>query len=72
MAHFGQAVDEMLANAPHWAQRITEVRGELIFNIGHSASVAGQYILDSVLAAQTKRKRGTVDRGVSARREANK
>lgn len=72
MAHFGQAVDEMLANAPRWAQRITDVRGKLIFNIGHSASVAGQYILDSVLAAQTKRKRGTVDRGASARRETNK
>lgn len=55
LSGFGAAVDDMIVNAEKWNDDIREVRDSFIFNIGHSAPVAGGYILEAVLRQQEKR-----------------
>lgn len=55
---FAAAVKDMVENAPAWADRIRTVREGFIFNLGASAPVAGNYILEAVLRQQEARKEG--------------
>lgn len=49
---------EMLTNQQSWTKRIKAIREEHIFNIGHSAEVAGEYLLGAILEKQKKRPSG--------------
>ena len=46
----------MLESQPEWAEKIKQVRSELIFNIGHGAEAAGEYLLEAMLAKQESKK----------------
>jgi YidC/Oxa1 family membrane protein insertase len=43
-----EAVRMLIADAPSWAQRIRDLRGEVVFNVGHSGDVAARHILDTL------------------------
>ena len=55
-AQIGQVVERMLAEQPQWAGKIEAVRDELIFNVGHGAEAAGEYLLADILEKQRQRK----------------
>ena len=55
-AQIGQVVERMLTEQPQWAGRIEAVRDELIFNVGHGAEAAGEYLLSDILEKQRQRK----------------
>jgi YidC/Oxa1 family membrane protein insertase len=42
------AVHALLAEAPHWKDRIRDVRDRTVFNVGRSGEVAAQHILDTL------------------------
>jgi len=52
----GETVERMLESQPEWAEKIKQVRSELIFNIGHGAEAAGEYLLEAMLAKQESKK----------------
>ena len=51
----GDAVAEMLASSGSWSGQIARVRDGFIFNIGHGAEKAGEYLLSAMLRAQQAR-----------------
>ena len=48
----GDTVKRMIEGQAEWADRIANVRGELIFNLGHGGEAAGEYLLESLLEKQ--------------------
>ena len=54
-AEAGELVARMLATQDGWRERIREVRGECIFNLGHGGEAAGEYLLSSLLEKQAAR-----------------
>ncbi len=51
----GSAAQKMINDASSWEQKIANVREESIFNLGHSAEIAGKYLLDKILEKQKAR-----------------
>ena len=51
----GDVVARMLSNPGEWHDKIAAVRERSIFNIGHSAEVAGEYLLESILKKQREK-----------------
>lgn len=49
-------IGEMLGHHEAWQRRILEIREGFIYNLGHSAEIAGEYILSSILEKQEERK----------------
>lgn len=47
-------VSEMVSNQNKWTEQIKVVRDHSIYNLGHGAEVAGQYILNTILEQQNK------------------
>lgn len=45
---------DMVQNKDQWTQRLVDMRDKSFYNLGHSAEVAGQYILDTILKQQDK------------------
>ncbi|MBR0404347.1 MAG: membrane protein insertase YidC [Eggerthellaceae bacterium] len=60
-AQISQVVERMLAEQSQWAGRIEAVRDELIFNVGHGAEAAGEYLLSDILEKQRQRKSAEKD-----------
>lgn len=50
------AIAEMLANQSAWHDRIAETTRRTVFNIGHSAKVAGEFLLARIIDKQEKAK----------------
>lgn len=48
----GDAVADMVEHPNVWSEKISDVRSKTIFNLGRSADVAGEYLLERVLAKQ--------------------
>lgn len=48
----GETIEKMLASQSDWADKIEKTRDELIFNVGHGAEVAGEYLLTRMLEIQ--------------------
>ena len=55
LATLPEIIDEMLAHPEDWHAKIEQVRGEMIYNLGHAAEVGGKYLLDLMLAQQQAR-----------------
>ena len=55
-AQIGETVESMLAGQAGWAEKIEAVRGKMIYNLGHGAEAAGEYLLSTVLEKQASRK----------------
>ena len=51
----GETVEDMFANWSEWQEKIEQVRRGFIFNIGHGAEAAGEYLLKTVLEKQEVR-----------------
>lgn len=49
---FERTVAGLLARSDTWREHITRVTAEHVFNLGHSAEVAGRFLLDEVLKKQ--------------------
>ncbi len=56
LARIGDVAAEMVAHPDAWRDRIEEVRSRTIFNLGRGAEVAGEYLLDRMIAMQEQRK----------------
>lgn len=52
LSGLGDAVAEMIVHPNAWSEKVLAVRDEMIFNLGHAAEVAGEYLLGRVLAKQ--------------------
>lgn len=52
LSGLGDAVAEMIAHPNAWSEKVSTVRDEMIFNLGHAAEVAGEYLLERVLIKQ--------------------
>ena len=52
LSGLGDAVAEMIAHPNAWSEKVSAVRDEMIFNLGHAAEVAGEYLLERVLIKQ--------------------
>lgn len=57
----GEVCDGMFKEAEQWASRIADVRRSMICNLGNGGSIAGEFILSTVLAAQGNRE--SIDEG---------
>ena len=51
----GDVIADLLSHRDEWHDRILSVRNDSIFNIGHSAEIGGEYLLDSILNKQKQR-----------------
>ena len=51
----GDTVADMVKNPETWAKQVEKVRGETIFDIGHGAENAGEFILERMLAKQDEK-----------------
>ena len=51
----GNVVEDMLASQEGWHDQIEQVRSECIFNLGHGAEAAGEYLLTAILEKQAAR-----------------
>ncbi len=51
----GDVAAEMIATQDEWRDAIEQVRSESIFNLGHGAEVAGEYLLSAILEKQAAR-----------------
>ena len=47
-----QVASGMLHNQQSWSEHIEQIRREYIFNIGHGAEIAGEYLLRTILEKQ--------------------
>lgn len=54
-------VADMLGRPDAWRARIADVRERTIFNLGHGAEVAGEFLLDLILQKQRERKAPACD-----------
>lgn len=52
LSGLGDVVAEMIAHPNAWSEKVSVVRDEMIFNLGHAAEVAGEYLLERVLIKQ--------------------
>ena len=52
LSGLGDAVAEMIAQPNAWSEKVSAERDEMIFNLGHAAEVAGEYLLERVLIKQ--------------------
>lgn len=52
LSGLGDAVAEMIVHPNAWSEKVSAVRDEMIFNLGHAAEVAGEYLLERVLIKQ--------------------
>lgn len=52
LSGLGDAVAEMIAHPNAWSDKVEAVRNETIYNLGHAAGIAGEYLLERVLAKQ--------------------
>lgn len=52
LSGLGDAVAEMIAHPNAWSEKVSAVRDGMIFNLGHAAEVAGEYLLERVLVKQ--------------------
>lgn len=57
----GEGVQSLIDNQPEWTERIRKVRSQSIFNLGHGAEVAGEYLISSMVAKQEARREGASD-----------
>ena len=57
---FADEVASMLAERASWHDRIRDVRAEFVYNLGRGAEVAGEFLLETVLAKQAEREGGKV------------
>ena len=60
LSGLGDAVAEMIEHPDAWSSRIAEVRSGTIYNIGHSAEIAGEYLLQRILVKQNESNNGGV------------
>ena len=60
LSGLGDAVAEMIEHPDAWSARIAEVRSGTIYNIGHSAEIAGEYLLQRILVKQNESNNGGV------------
>ena len=56
MSNMVVAIEDMVAHPDTWSDQIGAVREKTIFNVGHSAEVAGEYLLSEILRLQEQRK----------------
>lgn len=56
VSSIGGVVEHMLATQSEWSAAIDEVLNSFIFNLGHGGEVAGEYLLESMLAKQEEKK----------------
>lgn len=61
LSGLADAVADMIQNPGRWSDRIEQVRGEMIYNVGHGGEAAGEYLLSAILAAQDARESGDAD-----------
>ena len=54
----GDVIADMLAHQGDWRDKIGQVRGDFIFNLGHGAEVSGEYLLEAILGKQSERLAG--------------
>ena len=47
-------IEEMLEHRDAWRDRIEDVRAKTIFNIGHGAQIAGEYLIEAMIAHQVE------------------
>ena len=52
---FADEVASMLSEREAWRERIREVRAGFVFNLGHGAEAAGEFLLETVLDKQAAR-----------------
>lgn len=64
---FADEVASMLSEREAWRERIREVRAGFVFNLGHGARTAGEFLLETVLDKQAQR---AADRPSSGRHAA--
>lgn len=57
LSRVGDVAAEMVAHPDAWRERIEEVRSRTIFNLGHGAEKAGEYLLERMIAKQEERKK---------------
>lgn len=55
LGKLGDTVADMIANADAWHDRIIAVREKTIFNVGRGGEIAGEYLLERMLAKQEER-----------------
>lgn len=55
LSKLGDTVADMIANAGAWHDRIIAVREKTIFNVGRGGEIAGEYLLERMLAKQEER-----------------
>lgn len=51
----GDVLAEMIEHQSSWHDKIKEIRNKTIFNIGESANVAGEYLLQEILTKQAEK-----------------
>ena len=51
----GEIVDALLEQSERWRDDIAHVRPKFVFNVGHGAEIAGQYILKTAMEKQAQR-----------------
>lgn len=67
---FADEVAEMINHKGDWRQRIGQIRDGLIFNLGRGASVAGEFLLETVLAKQAQREKAHSGKDIPAEEAA--
>lgn len=60
---FADEVASMLSEREAWRERIREVRAGFVFNLGHGARTAGEFLLETVLDKQAQRAGGKSSAG---------
>ncbi len=55
LGKLGDTVADMIANVDAWHDRIIAVREKTIFNVGRGGEIAGEYLLERMLAKQEER-----------------
>lgn len=52
LSELEDVIDDMVTNSSSWNDRIRQIRGGFIYNLGHGGEAAGKYILGEILAKQ--------------------
>ena len=60
VAQIGETIEDIFANWSEWHDKIDSVRSGFIFNIGHGAETAGEYLLSSMLEKQEHAQSGVI------------
>ena len=55
LSSLGDVVADMLEHQSEWHSELEKLRSETIYNIGHSAEIAGEFLLEEVLRKQAEK-----------------